>query len=73
MDIPRGITYEKGRKRWRVKLVKNGVLLHRSYHREFQAAYDAWLVVKLSTPRPELVPPKPSPINQFLCQPLIRG
>lgn len=73
MEIPRGITYERGRDRWRVKLVKQGVLLHRSYHKEYEAAYEAWLGVKTATPRPELVAPQPSPINRFLCQPLIRS
>lgn len=69
---PKGIWYEKARNRWRVKLVADGILLHRSYHKYYEDAYTAWLTVK-QAPRPFQIPvPAASPINRFLCQPLIR-
>lgn len=69
-DIPKGIWYEKERDRWRVKLVADGILLHRSYHREYSDALVAWQDTKnnMVRPRPR---PEPSLINQFLCRPLV--
>lgn len=72
--IPKGIWYEKKRRRWRVKLVFEGVLLHRSYHKEYADALAAWVKTKKSMVRPRpLIPiPESSLINRYLCQPLVR-
>ena len=69
-NIPKGIWYEKERNRWRVKLVADGILLHRSYHREYSDALVAWTETKRNMVRPKLRP-GPSLINQFLCRPLV--
>ncbi len=70
-EIPKGIWYEKARDRWRVKLVHDGVLLHRNYYKTYELAYDAWLDTKKKMVRPKpLIPiPESSLINRFLCQP----
>lgn len=69
-DIPKGIWYEKERRRWRVKLVSDGVLLHRSYHKNYSDALEAWQDTKRKMVYPRPVP-KASLINQFLCRPLV--
>ncbi len=70
--IPRGIWYEKERDRWRVKLIHEGALLHRSYHKVYDDALKAWKQAKKSIvrPKPQLPIPESSIINQFLCRPL---
>jgi hypothetical protein len=71
--IPKGIWYEEKRKRWRVKLVADGVLLCCTYHRDYADALVAWTKVKKSIvrPKPEIPIPLSSDINKFLCQPLV--
>jgi hypothetical protein len=69
-DIPKGIWYEKGRNRWRVKLVRDRVLIHRSYHREYDEALSAWTQATNNIVR-EVPKVSASLINQFLCQPLL--
>ncbi len=69
-DIPKGIWYEKERRRWRVKLVSEGVLLHRSYHKDYVNALEAWQDTKRKMVHPRPVP-EASLINQFLCRPLV--
>lgn len=41
-----GIWFEKNRNRWRVKIVRNKAILHRSYHSSYEEAYEVWLEVK---------------------------
>jgi len=70
--IPKGIWYEKARNRWRVKLCYDGELIHRSYHKEYEAAVEAWQGAKKSMvrPKPEVPIHLCSKINRFLCRPL---
>lgn len=69
---PQGVWYEKGRNRWRVKLFCDGVLFHRSYHRDVEAAIAAWRKAKRSMvrPKPDIPIHLSSDINRFLCRPL---
>jgi len=71
--IPKGIWYEEKRKRWRVKLAADGVLLCCSYHRNYADALAAWTKTKKSIirPRPKIPIYLSSDINRFLCQPLV--
>jgi hypothetical protein len=73
--VPKGVWYEKRRDRWRVKLFCDGVLFHRSYHRQFNDALAAWQSAKKQMIRPRpIVPLSESSIqNRFLCQPRIAG
>lgn len=67
-----GIWYEKGRSRWRVKLVRNGELQHRSYHRSYK---DALLAYKQAMkeiarrPLPKLDEASLTSVQKFLRQP----
>ena len=38
MNLPRGIFFEKKRNRFRVRLYKKGVVIHRSYHHSLKEA-----------------------------------
>jgi len=40
--IPKGIYFEKAKKRWRVRLYKNGVVIFRAYFKDFNQAYEAY-------------------------------
>jgi len=75
IEVPVGIWYEKKRDRWRVKLFYNGVLVHRSYHKVYDDALNAWKIAKkkMIKPRPMLPIAEASLINKFLYQPLPKG
>jgi len=72
MEIPKGVWYEVKRDRWRVKLFCDGVLFHRSYHREYDEALLEWQQAKRKMKKPRLIVPlaEASLINRFLCRPL---
>lgn len=70
-EVPKGIWYENGRSRWRVKILCNGQLVHRSYHREYPDALAAWKVAKTKQRallRTQAPPIELSPINIFLLR-----
>lgn len=76
MEPIQGIWFEKGRNRWRVKIFKDGKLFHRSYHYEYEAAFETWSKAKrqLTLPRSDLAELESiSAISQFLRQPLPGG
>lgn len=67
-----GLWYEKGRDRWRVKIVRHGVLIHRSYHHDYQEALRIWNDIQnqLRQRRPRIISQPTSDIEKFLRQPL---
>ena len=71
--IPVGIWYETKRTRWRVKLFCDGTLFHRSYHRVYEDALDAWKAAKkkMIKPRPKIPLAEASLLNRFICQPRV--
>lgn len=73
MEMPKGIWFEMNRDRWRVKLFCDGVLFHRSYHRDYPAALLAWQTAKkqMVRPKPDIPIHLSSDINKFLCRPLV--
>jgi hypothetical protein len=44
--FPKGIFFETARQRWRVRLYKQGDVVHLSYHRSIEDALENWLVAK---------------------------
>lgn len=44
--LPKGIYFEDDRQRWRVRLYKEGAVVHLSYHRSLEDAMEGWLVAK---------------------------
>jgi len=72
-EQPKGIWFEINRNRWRVKLFCDGILFHRSYHKNYNDALIAWHKAKkqMVRPKPEVPIHLSSDINRFLCQPLL--
>jgi hypothetical protein len=66
-----GLWYEAARDRWRVKIVRSGVLIHRSYHHDYDEALRIWEDIQrdLLRSRPRLVTQPTSDIAKFLRQP----
>lgn len=38
MKLPRGIWYEKNKQRYRLRIQRNYIVMHRSYHRSIESA-----------------------------------
>lgn len=72
-DPPKGVWYEKARDRWRVKVIRDRVTVHQSYHKDYQVALSTWLQVQREIKTTIIPVPRASLINKFLCQPLVRG
>jgi hypothetical protein len=70
--MPKGIWYETSRSRWRVKIVRNRELIHRSYHHDYDEALRVWTRIQEETRiscRPLISSEPTSLIDQFLRQP----
>ena len=51
MDNIRGLYYDKERKKWRLRLYKNGAPWHLSYHVSKEDAIDTYLALKKPDPK----------------------
>ena len=47
IQAPKGIYFEAARQRWRVRLYKQGEVIHLSYHRSIEDAMEGWLSAKV--------------------------
>jgi len=67
--VPRpGLWYEEARKRWRVKLCKEGQQIERSYHKNYSEALIVWKAAKkrMASTKAKVPLKEASAINRFL-------
>jgi hypothetical protein len=53
-----GVYYEEARGRWRVRLYKDGKVIHRSYHPTEEEAWNTWINAKRTQAQTRFEPPK---------------
>jgi hypothetical protein len=53
-----GVYYEEARNRWRVRLYKDGRVIHRSYHPTEEEAWTTWINAKRKQAETKIGPPK---------------
>lgn len=67
-ELPNGLYYEKARRRYRVRLYKNGEVIHRSYHRCYNRAVDTLCKAREAAERfvPTATKPKAPTLDNLL-------